>query len=117
LSGHHFYTSLLKALEWSFIFIAPSALIALWINLSKPLEINDQIKKMRLTIEYLAFVCFYFMALVVLIPGSEQERYRFVVEGLIIILFLFWVSSIYQYIARLAYSKFKREALFAVDAE
>ena len=48
---------------------------------------------MRVVLAFFVFVCLYFITLVNLIPGSEQERYRFVVEGLIIGMFLFWVTN------------------------
>lgn len=89
----HLMLSLQRSIVWSFMFIIPSAIAAIWVNLLKPLVQDDASRKMRIVLAFFVFVCIYFMTLVDLIPGSEQERYRFVVEGLIISLFLFWATN------------------------
>jgi len=98
----HLYSNLFLniSLCWSLLFIIPSLFIALKSGLSLPI-LKDGPVNMRLMITFMVIVCVYFLAIIDLIPGSEQERYRFTVEGLLIGLFLFWITNLYSYIKKI----------------
>lgn len=69
----------------------------LWLQ---SINIHDATIKSRLLIAFMAMVSLYLMIIVSLIPSSEQERYRFAVEGLLNILFMFWLCEMGTYIRK-----------------
>lgn len=44
---------------------------------------------------YMIFIILYFGLLIVTIVGSEQERYRFVTDGIQLVVFLFFINKLY----------------------
>lgn len=76
---------------WTFSFSIVLSIIALCRNLFvSSVETNAKLRCIVMTI---ALVIVYNLVLTTTITGSEQERYRFPVDGLLLILFLFWLSQ------------------------
>jgi len=87
------------------IILAWSALFFLWGGIHtfksiflQRLNLNEPQIKTRILIAFMAMLCLYLFAVVVFVPNSEQERYRFAVEGLLLTLFLFWSVHFLRYI-------------------
>jgi hypothetical protein len=86
---------LCASLLWSCVFMIPGLYYTFKTNLKKMLG-NDKVVKQRIIVAFMVLVSFYFLILIDIIPGSEQERYRFTIEGLLVSLFLFWISNLYH---------------------
>jgi len=83
-----------SALIWSSFFFMWGVMLtikSLWLQ---RVNSDDSSIKSRLLIAFMAMVSLYLIAIVLLVPSSEQERYRFAVEGLLVILFMFWIQGI-----------------------
>jgi len=87
-----------SALIWSsffFIWGGIQTITSLWLQRVNP---DDSSIKSRLLIAFMTMVSLYLMTIVLLVPSSEQERYRFAVEGLLIILFMFWINELKSFL-------------------
>ncbi|VVC76490.1 hypothetical protein AQUSIP_18030 [Aquicella siphonis] len=103
LFGSHLFTHLysrflLPSLFWTLLFMLPALALTMANLLFR--KFDDAEARMQLLLTFIAWVCIYVMGLHILIAGSELERYRFSVDGLLLVLFLFWINSMYCTIAR-----------------
>jgi hypothetical protein len=93
-----FETYMDYCLFWTLGFLLVGFILTLKNWLTTPIQLDQLSVKQGIFSLFAAFCCIYFIMLVDMIPGSEQDRYRFVIEGLLITLFLFWLTKLVQYI-------------------
>lgn len=93
LFPHLYSRFLLPSLVWTLLFMIPGLILTMKNLFTSTFDDRESRKKLLLT--FIAWLCIYVMGVHLLIAGSELERYRFSIDGLLVMLFLFWVNSLY----------------------